>query len=104
MRTSGHICLSRHAIRRAPRGADFDEGAISLGGAPGTMRGYSNIGAGATEAVFEAASEKSLAQMAKADIFGPLGVTNSSWLLADYASDNLVTRYKVSQYLPFTSL
>jgi len=99
------VPLTDH-LRRflSPNGTDFDESAIFLEGVPGTVREYSNIGAGMAGAVVEAASEESLAQIAKDDIFGPLGMTNSSWLLADYIPGELATRYEVAQCLPFTSL
>lgn len=86
----------------SPEGARYQQGAHYLNAKPGTVREYSNPGAGVAGAVAEAAGGTSLAALAKASIFEPLGMTNSSWLLSDYLPGTLATRYEVSQCLPYT--
>lgn len=87
-----------------PEGARYDGGAHYLDAKPGTVREYSNLGAGVAGAVAERAGGAALAVLAKNNIFEPLGMTNSSWLLADYPAGKLATRYEVYQCLPYTSL
>jgi CubicO group peptidase (beta-lactamase class C family) len=87
-----------------PDGARYDGGAHYLTTAPGAAREYSNLGAGVAGAVAEAVGGASLATLAKTNVFEPLGMTNSSWLLADYRAGELATRYDVVQCLPLTGL
>lgn len=87
-----------------PQGARYQGGAHYLTTAPGTAREYSNLGAGVAGAVAEAAGRAPLAKLARANVFEPLGMTNSSWLLADYRQGQLATRYDVVQCIPFTGL
>ncbi|HET6525109.1 serine hydrolase domain-containing protein [Sphingopyxis sp.] len=88
----------------SPEGARYDGGAHYLDAKPGTVREYSNLGAGVAGAVAERAGGAPLAALAKDNIFVPLGMANSSWLLADYPAGKLATRYEVYQCLPYTSL
>jgi CubicO group peptidase (beta-lactamase class C family) len=88
----------------SPEGARYEEGAHYLEAKPGTVREYSNLGAGVAGAVAERAGGAPLAALAKDNIFAPLGMANSSWLLADYPAGKLATRYEVYQCLPYTSL
>lgn len=88
----------------SPEGARYEEGAHYLEAKPGTEREYSNLGAGVAGAVAERAGGAPLAALAKDNIFAPLGMVNSSWLLADYPAGKLATRYEVYQCLPYTSL
>lgn len=88
----------------APGGMRYQDGAHYLDAKPGTLREYSNLGAGVAGAVAEAAGGTSLAALAKAGVFEPLGMANSSWRLADYPADTLATRYDVLQCLPYTGL
>lgn len=88
----------------SPEGARYDGGAHYLDAKPGTVREYSNLGAGVAGAVAERAGGAPLAALAKDNIFAPLGMANSSWLLADYPAGKLATRYEVYQCLPYTSL
>lgn len=83
-------------------GARYDRGAHYLDAKPGTVREYSNPGAGVAGAVAEQVGGAPLAALAQENLFGPLGMTNSSWLLADYPAGKLATRYEVSQCLPRT--
>ncbi len=87
-----------------PNGARYDGGAHYLKTAPGAARQYSNPGAGVAGAVAEAVGRAPLADLAKTNVFEPLGMTNTSWLLADYRDGELATRYDVFQCLPFTGL
>lgn len=87
-----------------PEGARYEGGAHYLKTAPGAAREYSNLGAGVAGAVAEAVGRAPLAALAKANVFEPLGMTNASWLLADYRPGELATRYDVVQCLPFTGL
>ena len=88
----------------SPDGARYGDGAHYLNAKPGTLREYSNPGAGVAGAVAEAAGGASLAVLAKTNIFEPLGMTSSSWLLSDFPPGTLATRYEVSQCLPYTGL
>lgn len=87
-----------------PNGDRYEDGAHYLLTAPGAAREYSNLGAGVAGAVAEAVGGASLATLAKTNVFEPLGMTNSSWLLADYRAGDLATRYDVVQCLPLTPL
>lgn len=87
-----------------PEGARYEGGAHYLKSGPGAVREYSNLGAGVAGAVAEAVGGASLAALAKTNVFEPLGMTNSSWLLADYGKGHLATRYDVVQCLPLTRL
>ncbi|MCY1646644.1 serine hydrolase [Caulobacter sp. SL161] len=88
----------------SPEGARYKSGAYYLNAAPGASREYSNLGAGVAGAVAENAGGAPLSVLAKANVFEPLGMTNTSWVLADYPAGKLATRYDVSQCLPFTGL
>lgn len=88
----------------AKDGSRFDNGAHYLDAKPGTVREYSNPGAGVAGAAAERAAGASLSTLARDNIFEPLGMTNSSWLLADFPADTLATRYEVYQCLPYTGL
>ena len=85
-----------------PEGARYQGGAHYLDATPGSLREYSNLGAGVAGAVAEVTGGASLAALAKAGVFEPLGMVNSSWLLADYPAGTLATRYEVFQCLPYT--
>lgn len=85
-------------------GSRYDNGAHYLDAKPGTVREYSNPGAGVAGAAAERAAGASLSALAEDNIFEPLGMVNSSWSLAEYPSDALATRYEVYQCLPYTSL
>jgi CubicO group peptidase (beta-lactamase class C family) len=88
----------------AKDGSRYDNGAHYLNAKPGTVREYSNPGAGVAGAAAERAAGTSLSALARDNIFEPLGMANSSWLLADYPADTLATRYEVYQCMPYTSL
>ncbi|GGB65860.1 serine hydrolase domain-containing protein [Blastomonas aquatica] len=88
----------------AKDGSRYDNGAHYLDAKPGTVREYSNPGAGVAGAAAERAAGTSLSALARDNIFEPLGMANSSWSLADYPADTLATRYEVYQCLPYTSL
>ncbi len=87
-----------------PEGRRYEGGTHYLTTAPGAVREYSNLGAGVAGAVAEAVGGAPLATLTRTSVFGPLGMTNSSWLLADYRTGDLATRYDVVQCLAFTGL
>ena len=84
-----------------PGGALYEGGVNYLATLPGTARAYSNIGAGVAGAVAESVGNGSLNELANAGVFAPLGMTSSSWVLSDFAPDELATRYEVRQCIPY---
>lgn len=88
----------------AKDGSRYNNGAHYLDAKPGTAREYSNPGAGVAGAAAERAAGTSLSALARDNIFEPIGMANSSWLLADFPADTLATRYEVYQCLPYTSV
>ena len=82
-------------------GKRYDAGAHYLKAEPGSVREYSNLGAGVAGAVAEAVGGGSLAALGRAGVFAPLGMKNSSWLLQSYPPGALATRYEVRQCIPF---
>jgi CubicO group peptidase (beta-lactamase class C family) len=85
-------------------GAHYDKGAHYLETAPGAAREYSNLAAGVAGAVAEAVAGESLASFQRRTLFAPLGMTHTSWIIADYGPGELATRYDVRQCAPWTSL
>ena len=88
----------------ASDGSHYDDGAHYLNAAPGAAREYSNLGAGLAGAVAEAAAGESLASYQARTLFEPLGMSQTSWRIADYAPDELAVRYSVSQCAPLLPL
>lgn len=88
----------------APTGARFESGAHYLKTAPGEAREYSNIGAGVAGAVLESVAGETLATYQHRTLFAPLGMTRTSWRIADYESDELAVRYRVRQCIPMLPL
>jgi CubicO group peptidase (beta-lactamase class C family) len=87
-----------------PEGKRYDAGAHYLEAKPGSVREYSNLGAGVAGAVAEAVGGKPLAVLARDGVFAPLGMQHSSWVLQDYPPGELATRYEVRQCIPFLSI
>lgn len=85
-------------------GAHYDGGAHYLDAAPGAEREYSNLGAGLAGAVVEAVAGESLASYQARTLFAPLGMSQTSWRIADYAPDTLAVRYRVRQCAPLAPL
>jgi CubicO group peptidase (beta-lactamase class C family) len=88
----------------APEGQRYDSGAHYLQAQPGSVREYSNPGAGVAGAVAEAVGGKSLDALARDDIFTPLRMQSSSWILQSYSPGELAIRYEVRQCIPFLGL
>ncbi|NJO33666.1 MAG: beta-lactamase family protein [Rhodospirillales bacterium] len=84
----------------APTGARFEAGAHYLKTAPGEARAYSNLGAGVAGAVLESVADETLAAYQQRTLFEPLGMTRTSWRIADYGPHELAVRYRVRQCTP----
>lgn len=87
-----------------PSGSRYGDGAQYLETRPGTAREYSNLGAGVAGAVAEAAGKSKLRDLMAENVFGPIGMTQTSWMLEDFAPDTLAKRYEVTQCAPFIGL
>lgn len=70
---------------------------------PGTLRVYSNIGFALAGYMVEVISGMHLDDYCKENLFGPLGMDESSYLLADLNQDHIAMPYKWdgSQYVPY---
>lgn len=77
-----------------PRGPRYDGGAHYLDAAPGTVRQYSNPGAGVAGAVAESVGHAPLAALAYEGIFTPLEMKNTAWRIADFAPNQLSKGYQ----------
>jgi CubicO group peptidase (beta-lactamase class C family) len=84
----------------APTGARFESGAHYLKTAPGEARAYSNLGAGIAGAILESVTDETLAAYQQRTLFAPLGMTRTSWRIADYNPAELAVRYGVRQCMP----
>jgi CubicO group peptidase (beta-lactamase class C family) len=87
-----------------PAGKRYDSGGHYLKAQPGSVREYSNLGAGVAGAAAEAVGGKSLDALARDGIFAPLGMKSSSWVLQSYSAGELAVRYEVRQCIPFLSV
>jgi len=85
-------------------GTKYDNGAHYLKFEPGGEREYSNLGAGVAGAVAEAVGKTSLRDMMESDVFAPLGMSKTSWMLSDYEKGALATRYETIQCAPYLRL
>lgn len=96
------ISLSNH-IRKllTPEGELYNQATYFKNIHVGTERDYSNLGAGVAGLVLESITGKSLAQFSNEEIFNPLEMKNTSWLLADFDLSELAIRYNVKQCIPF---
>ena len=96
------ILLDDH-IRRllTTDGALYESGAYYLETLPGTVREYSNTGAGVAGSVAENVGQAPLNELSRIGVFAPLEMTNTSWLLSDYSPNELATRYEVRQCIPY---
>jgi CubicO group peptidase (beta-lactamase class C family) len=63
--------------------------------APGTHYDYSNGGAGLAGDLVEQISGENLQQYCQANIFTPLGMTNTSWFLADLNQSQIAVPYAI---------
>jgi CubicO group peptidase (beta-lactamase class C family) len=87
-----------------PAGKRYEAGGHYLQSAPGSVREYSNLGAGVAGAVAEAAGGNPLHVLARDGIFSPLAMKHSSWVLKDYSAGELAVRYEVRQCIPWLSI
>lgn len=85
-----------------PGGALYDSGNYLLE-APGTYRLYSNWGFGLAGYIVEQVSGVSLEQYSQDSLFGPLGMTETSWFLSGLDLSNVATPYywSGSDFLPY---
>jgi len=99
------VSLSSH-IRSllTPNGKLYAEGKYFKDVPAGTVRDYSNLGAGLAGLVLESIAGKSLADFTSEEIFSPLEMKNTSWLLADFNLNELATPYNVKQCIPFFNI
>lgn len=72
---------------------DYTANPEHFGKEPGTERDYSNSGIGVLGAVIEGASNDTVAALAKARVFEPLGMAESSYLLRDFDESRLAVPY-----------
>jgi CubicO group peptidase (beta-lactamase class C family) len=61
--------------------------------APETAKIYSNVGYAVAGCVIEAAAKEDFAKLTQRTIFQPLGMTRTSWRLADFKLSDLAVRY-----------
>jgi CubicO group peptidase (beta-lactamase class C family) len=87
-----------------PEGKHYDNGGHYLDSRPGEKRLYSNLAAGVAGNIAENINGAPLRDMMAQSVFTPLGMTNTSWVLRDFAPGQLATRYDVSKCLPFTKI
>jgi len=72
--------------------------------APQTAKIYSNVGYAVAGCVIEAAAKEDFASLTQRTLFKPLGMTRSSWRLADFKLNDLAVRYSdEGQALPTVS-
>lgn len=88
----------------AKDGKLYQDGTHYLSFEPGSVREYSNLGAGVAGTVAETVGAANLNQLLSEGIFKPLGMANSSWRVSDYPTGSLATRYDVRQCAPYTGL
>lgn len=85
-------------------GAKYDSGKYYLPHSPGNIREYSNLGAGVAGLLVESISGTHLTEFSQKNLFHPLGMTNSGWLLSDFNLDDLAVPYDVEQCIPYVGL
>ncbi len=72
---------------------------------PGTTREYSNLGAAVAGLIVESTSGQSLSEYSRENIFLPLGMADTGWLLADFEGlGGLAVPYEVEQCIPYISI
>jgi len=99
------VSLSSH-IRNllTPDGKLYAGGKYFKNVPAGTVRDYSNLGAGLAGLMLESITKKSLADFTSEEIFRPLEMKNTSWRLADFELSTLATGYNVKQCIPFLNI
>lgn len=71
----------------------YTEDPEHFGRQPGTRHVYSNSGIGILGAVIEGAAGDRLPALAQRDVFAPLGMTHSGYLLSEHALESLAVPY-----------
>lgn len=84
-----------------PDGEHYDNGQYYLNQIPGEGRKYSNLAAGLAGYLVEAQTGLTLAEYSKTNLFKPLGMNNTSWLLHDLDMDDIAVPYEVKQCIPY---
>lgn len=86
-----------------PKGAYYDAKANFEAGCPGTVSDYSNMGVTLGASVVEAIAKTSFEKFCKDRIFTPLGMSETSWKLADIDEAHLAVPYdhRKGGYVPF---
>ena len=87
-----------------PEGSLYNQGEYFKNAPAGTIREYSNLGADVAGLVLESITGKSLDEFSRREIFQPLKMENTGWLLADFELDKIATPYNVRQCVPFFNL
>jgi CubicO group peptidase (beta-lactamase class C family) len=71
---------------------------------PGSVREYSNLAAGVAGLVVESISGEGLAEYSRDNIFRPLGMNNTGWLLSNFNLNDIAVPYEIEQCIPYTSI
>lgn len=85
-------------------GKKYENGKYYLPSLPGTSREYSNLAAGVAGLVVESISGQGLSEYSRDNIFRPLGMNNTGWLLSDFNLDDVAVPYEIEQCIPYTSI
>lgn len=83
---------------------NYEDGKYYLPNAPGSFREYSNLGAGVAGLVVESVSGESLSDYSRREIFRPLGMNNTGWLLSEFNLEEVAVPYEVEQCIPYTGI
>lgn len=84
-----------------PTGKLYNNASLYSVNRAGSHRDYSNLGAGVAGLVLETVMKESLGEYSMREIFLPLGMKNTGWMLADFYLSQLATRYSVDQCIPY---
>ncbi|MBL4772700.1 MAG: beta-lactamase family protein [Alcanivoracaceae bacterium] len=99
------VSLLEHVKRLlTPDGKLYAQGKYFSDNSAGSNRDYSNLGAGVAGLVLESLMHESLGEFSMREIFLPLGMNNTGWMLADFKLNELATRYSVKQCIPYLKI
>lgn len=99
------ISLKDHLERLlTASGSGYRNGEHYLPSMPGAVREYSNLAAGVAGLVVESVANERLSDYSRKNIFQPLGMNNTGWLLSEFNLENVAVPYEVEQCIPFTAL
>lgn len=87
-----------------PSGKLYNNASLYSVNKAGSHREYSNLGAGVAGLVLETVMQESLGEFSMREIFLPLGMKNTGWMLADFELSQLATRYSVEQCIPYLKI